>query len=120
MGNRSHLVLGTAGEDAVSKRYVELGYRVVARNWRCSFGELDLILLRGDLLVICEVKTRRGRAFGGGFEAVTPVKRRRLRRLADAYLLMSDVAAHERVRFDVASVLATRGSLELQLFEDAF
>src|SRR5262245_11324966 len=55
---------GRAGEDAAWSRYLELGYRLVARNWRCRLGEIDLLLARGRVLVVCEVKARRGAAFG--------------------------------------------------------
>src|SRR6476619_262430 len=50
---------GRRRELAAETRYVARGYRVVARNWRCRLGELDLVLARGPALVICEVKTRR-------------------------------------------------------------
>lgn len=91
----------------------------MARNWRCALGELDLVLERGDLLVVCEVKTRTGAGFGGGHEAVTWAKRERIRRLAEAFLSSSRREPAE-VRFDVASVgLGPRG-LHVELFEDAF
>jgi putative endonuclease len=110
---------GGIGEDAAVAVYVRRGYRVMARNWRCKLGELDLVLVRGDTLVFCEVKTRRGSAFGGGYEAVTWRKRAKVRALAEAFL-------QERgdrpgaIRFDVASVaLGSRGP-HVELFEDAF
>ena len=53
---------GGTGEDAALAVYVRRGYRLVARNWRCKLGELDLVLVRGDTLVFCEVKARRGSA----------------------------------------------------------
>ena len=93
---------------------------MVARNWRCGIGELDLVLLRGDLLVICEVKTRRGSRFGAGFDAVDARKRRKLRALAEAFLQQHGFGA-VAVRFDVASVrLHPDGSALVQVFEDAF
>ena len=61
---------GGTGEDAALAVYIRRGYRLVARNWRCKLGELDLVLVRGGTLVFCEVKARRGSAFGGGYEAV--------------------------------------------------
>ena len=110
---------GEAGEDAALGVYVQRGYRLVARNWRCRLGELDLVLVRGDTLVFCEVKTRRGSAFGGGYEAVTWRKRAKLRSLAEAFLQESR-ARPGATRFDVASVaLSPRGS-QIELFEDAF
>ncbi len=110
---------GGTGEDAALAVYIRRGYRLVARNWRCSLGELDLVLVRGDMLVFCEVKTRRGSAFGGGYEAVTWRKRAKIRALAEAFLQ----ARPDRpgaIRFDVASVaLGPRGP-QVELFEDAF
>jgi putative endonuclease len=78
--------VGRRGEAAAEARYVANGYRVVARNWRCTVGELDLVLVRGNTLVICEVKTRRGARFGGGYEAVDSRKRRKLRALAEVFV----------------------------------
>jgi putative endonuclease len=110
---------GRAGEDAALGVYERRGFALVARNWRCHLGELDLVIVRRDLLVFCEVKTRSGRAFGGGYEAVTWSKRRRIRNLADAYLERSGFE-QARVRFDVASVwLGARGA-DVEIFEDAF
>ncbi len=110
---------GRTGEDAALRVYERRGFALVARNWRCSLGELDLVIVRRDLLVFCEVKTRSGPAFGGGYEAVTWSKRRRIRNLADAYLERNGYE-HARVRFDVASVwLGARGA-DVEIFEDAF
>lgn len=110
---------GRAGEAAALAVYQRRGYRAVSRNWRCALGELDLVLRRGDVLVFCEVKTRTGPAFGGGYEAVTWAKRRKLRRLAEAFLA-AGAPEHARVRFDVASVWLGRGRADVEIFEDAF
>jgi putative endonuclease len=110
---------GREGEDATALTYERCGYRVVARNWRCPLGELDLVLQRGGVLVFCEVKARSGSAFGGGYEAVTWTKRRKLRQLAEAFL-QSYRPLDVRARFDVASVwLGPRGA-DVEIFEDAF
>ncbi|MGH9283627.1 MAG: YraN family protein, partial [Acidimicrobiales bacterium] len=74
--------LGTSGEEAVAAWYVDRGYEVVVRNWRCREGELDLILRDGRMYVFCEVKTRTTDAFGLPAEAVTRAKQIRLRHLA--------------------------------------
>src|SRR5438105_4729581 len=79
--------LGRVGEDATVDWYRDHGYALVARNWRCPLGELDLVVARGALLVFCEVKTRAGSSFGAGFEAVTSRKQRKLRQLAEVFLL---------------------------------
>ena len=112
------IALGVRGESAAESHYVDLGYRLVARNWTCSFGELDLVVERDGVLVFCEVKTRTGAAHGAGFEAVTRDKQRRIRRLADVFILRSRWSGP--VRFDVASVAARSGDAEVHLFMDAF
>jgi putative endonuclease len=112
--------LGARGEDAALRRYLDDGYDLLSRNWRCPLGELDLVLVRGGLVVFCEVKTRSGDGFGGGWEAVTWRKREKVRRLGEAFLLAHRMVP-EAVRFDVASVLARPGTApSVQLFEDAF
>lgn len=110
---------GQTGEDAAAALYGGLGFSILARNWRCRLGELDLVAERDDLVVFCEVKTRAGMTFGGGFEAVTAGKQRRVRQLAELFMAARGISP-DRVRFDVASVhLSPRGA-EVQLFRDAF
>jgi putative endonuclease len=110
---------GRAGEEATLGVYVRRGFRPVARNWRRALGELDLVVERDGLLVFCEVKARSGAAFGGGYEAVTWSKRRKLRQLAEAFLA-SEHPPQVAIRFDVASVwLGPRGA-DVEIFEDAF
>ena len=112
--------VGRVGEDAALRCYRDRGYELVARNWRCPLGEIDLVISRGGLLVFCEVKTRSGSAFGGGFEAVGPRKQRKLRQLAEVFLLANRLRP-ARARFDVASVHVPRGrGASVELFEDAF
>lgn len=111
---------GMQGQDAAEARYVGRGYRVLARNWRCRIGELDLVLVLGPTLVLCEVKTRRGARFGGGFEAVDARKQAKIRAVAEAFLLASGIRPFS-IRFDVASVaLRLNGSTSVEIFEDAF
>jgi putative endonuclease len=112
--------LGAAGEDAAADWYRAAGYRVLDRNWRCRDGELDLVVGRPGVIVFCEVKTRRSDAFGAPFEAVTITKQRRLRVLAVRWL-QEHPQRGSRVRFDVASVYATRGQrATIDVREDAF
>lgn len=112
---------GELGERAAETAYVRRGYRVAARNWRCRLGEIDLVLTRGDTLVVCEVKTRRGDRFGAGWQAVDGRKQAKLRALAEVYLAATGARA-SRVRFDVASVRLARagGEARVEVYEDAF
>lgn len=107
--------LGAAGEELAARWYQANGYQVVTRNWRCREGELDLVVRRGRAFVFCEVKARTTAAFGVPAEAVTKLKRQRLRVLASRWLDESRVRPAS-IRFDVAAVLAG----ELEIIEGAF
>lgn len=113
----AHLALGQWGEDLAARWYVGRGYRVLDRNWRTTFGEIDLVVGRRGLVAICEVKTRRTGAFGSPAHAVTLDKQRRLRRLGAAWLA-SHLAGRGPVvvRFDVVAITAGR----VDVFENAF
>jgi putative endonuclease len=120
---RARLELGASGEELAARWYTDAGYRVLARNWRCRDGELDLIACRGGLAVFCEVKTRRGLGYGTPAEAVTPAKQRRLRRLALRWLAerAPGDARFPDLRFDVACVVARPGAApSLEIIEAAF
>lgn len=96
--------LGARGEELAARWYLDRGYEIVDRNWRCRDGEIDIMAARGPVLVVCEVKTRTSDAFGSPAAAVTPAKQRRLRRLAMAWL-DEHGAQGRRLRFDVAAVV---------------
>lgn len=115
MTDRSRQAYGRFGEDRARRWYEQRGYTVLARNWRCDHGELDLVVAREHLVVFCEVKARRDDAFGSGFDAVTPAKQARIRRLAARWLAEAG-AGRRAVRFDVAVVTGST----LEVLEDAF
>jgi len=96
--------LGERGEDAASAFLERMGMTIVERNWRCPAGEIDIVALDGDTIVLCEVKTRRTASKGTPEEAVTPAKCRRYAKLAQAYLLHAGVEPVS-VRFDVITLL---------------
>ncbi len=81
--NRS---IGAYGEQLAARRLVEAGMVVVDRNWRCDAGEIDLVLRDGEVLVVCEVKTRATAAYGHPLEAVGQAKADRLRALAGLWM----------------------------------
>ena len=118
----SRRALGARGEEAVASWYRAQGYQVLARNWRCREGELDLVVSRDGGVVFCEVKTRTGTGFGLPAEAVTADKQRRLRRLATRWLGEQPPSVRfTDIRFDVACVTLRGGSSgELEVIEAAF
>lgn len=112
---------GAAGEQRAADWYVAAGYIIVARNWRCRAGEVDLVASKGAVVVFCEVKTRSSDRFGSPAEAVTPQKQRRIRQVATAWLQADDVGrgsprVRRQLRFDVASVLED----QVEVIEGAF
>ncbi|HET7036703.1 MAG TPA: YraN family protein [Thermomicrobiaceae bacterium] len=82
----SRQALGDAGERLAERLLVKKGYTILERQWRVRTGEIDLVALDGDLLVFCEVKTRRGAARGAAEEAVDPAKAARLLALGEDYV----------------------------------
>jgi len=99
--------VGAYGERVAARYLRDQGLVVLDRNWRCPEGELDLILRDGDDVVFCEVKTRRGDAFGPPAAAITHQKVRRLRRLARIWLEQAGIHP-DAMRFDVVEVLPQR------------
>ena len=112
--------VGAYGERVAEQHLTANGLVVIARNWRCRDGEIDLILRDGDDVVFCEVKTRRGTLYGTPTEAVVGQKARRLRRLAARWLAETRVRPRE-VRFDVVSVRPQpRGAAVVEHLRAAF
>lgn len=95
--------VGAYGEQVAVRHLERAGLVVLARNWRCAEGELDIVALDGDTVVVCEVKTRSGFGFGSGLEAVTRAKAARLRRLSLRWLRESGRAG-AALRIDVLAV----------------
>ena len=102
--------LGRWGEELAAQHLVAAGMTVLARNWRCSEGELDLVVRDLDgTVVFVEVKTRAGTGFGDPAEAVGHVKARKLRALACRWLLEHRPPGSSELRFDVVGIVRRRG-----------
>ncbi len=95
--------VGRFGEEAAARWYRRAGYRVVARNWRCREGELDLVVAKGRDVTFVEVKARSDHRFGTGAEAVDRRKQGRIRTAAVRWLEQADRAIGA-IRFDVVEV----------------
>ncbi len=102
-----NMALGARGEDVAVEFLIDAGLEIVERNWRCRYGELDVIATSGDRIVFVEVKTRSGVGYGSPAESVTFAKQRRIRVLAMQWLTDSG-RSWSRVRFDVVAVLIGR------------
>ncbi len=110
---------GQQAEERAARYLVEQGCTVIARNWRCAGGELDIVARDGAWLVFVEVRGRRGDALGSPEESVTPAKQARLARLATAYV--AECGWDGPWRIDVLALHYDRGGrlLELNHYRDA-
>ncbi len=114
--------LGQAGESIAARHLEAAGYRILEHNVRLPGGELDLVALDGDFLVFVEVRTRRGRAYGGPEESVTPAKQRKLLELGQTYLMeRAGEGLPEAWRIDVVAVEMDRQGrlLRVDVIRDA-
>lgn len=114
--------LGQWGERLVAERLQRQGWTVLARNFRCRMGELDIVAKNERYMIFVEVKLRKNDQFGSACEAVTPSKQRKLRIAAELYLLAHPTQLQPR--FDVAEVYAPQGvqtkNPDIYYIENAF
>ncbi|HTK10801.1 MAG TPA: YraN family protein [Ktedonobacteraceae bacterium] len=111
-GGTARQGLGRTGERLAAEYLLARGYSMVTRNFRCCYGEVDLIVEDGEDLVFVEVKTRRGSAFGLPEEAVTRRKQLKLMQVAAFYLDLH-ICSERSWRIDVVAVqLSPSGKLE--------
>ncbi len=108
---RQRQQLGRRGEALAAEKLMALGYALVARNYRCAAGEIDLVARRGEAWVFVEVRTRRGGQFGTPEDSITSRKRKHLVAAAQTYLQEHQLA-DVPWRIDMVAVeLSPRGEL---------
>ncbi len=111
--------LGREGEASAERFLRKRGYRILERNYRTRYGELDIIARDGATLVFVEVKARRSRAFGTPAEAVGHRKQSNLTLAAGLY--MEERRLHDiPVRFDVVGIIGEGPSAQIELLRNAF
>lgn len=102
--------LGTRGEELAEALLLRQGYTLVARNYRCPYGEVDRVMDDRGTLVFVEVKTRRGVGFGPPAENITAFKRRQITRTALNFLQEHESWGESPCRFDAVEVLLVDGA----------
>jgi putative endonuclease len=110
---------GRRGEDLAAAYLQERGYRIVARNYRCLFGEADIIARDGETLVFVEVKSRKSETFGHPQEAVGIAKQKKLSRISLCYIQEKRLEICE-ARFDVIAVKLSPEGARIDLIPNAF
>ena len=101
MPKAQHLQQGEDAERACCRFLKRQGPKLVCSNYRCRYGEIDLVMLDGDTLVFTEVRFRSNSGFGDGLDSITRAKQDKLRRSAEHYLQQQGYC---NARFDVVSV----------------
>lgn len=104
--------LGNRGENLALEYLKNRGYEILSNNYRCHFGEVDIIGRKGNEIIFIEVKTRSGNSYGYPEEAVDKNKIRHIRKVAEAYITENKMS-ETNIRFDVISI-------ELKHIEDCF
>jgi len=110
---------GRDGEEAACQYLESLGFRILARNWRCRTGEVDVVARDAGVTVFVEVKDRADASRGEGYEAVTRSKRRRIVVAARLYAA-SHGLTEQPLRFDVVSIDRSAGAPRIRYDRDAF
>jgi putative endonuclease len=108
--------IGAVYEEKAARWLTGQGAQIVAKNFRCRFGEIDLVARHQDYLVFVEVKYRRTIAAGYPIEAVTPAKQKNICKVADFYRVRYGVAADQPVRYDVVAIMGE----EITWYQNAF
>lgn len=110
---------GKEGERMAAEFLMGCGYRILERNYRTPFGEIDIIAQDGKMLVFVEVKARSGDQFGVPQSAVNGRKQGKMSRVALAYMSQKKLTSCE-CRFDVVGILSQKGAPRIEHFRNAF
>ena len=112
--------LGSRGEDLAVKYLKKKGYKVIERNYRCQWGEIDLVARQGDTVIFVEIKARTSSDFGLPQDAVGRFKQEKLIQAARAYMAEHHLQETIPARFDVVAVQLTPSGPDIELIQDAF
>jgi putative endonuclease len=110
---------GKRGEELAAAYLAEAGYRIVERNYRCIFGEIDIVAEEREMLIFIEVKSRRSEAYGDPQLAVGHQKQKKISRIAMHYLEEKRLR-HRPARFDVVAVKLLPAGHKIELIRNAF
>ena len=111
----AHLVRGEQAEQQALQLLINNGLNLLSRNFRCKYGELDLIMTDQQTLVIVEVRFRQTDRYGSAAESVTPKKQSRI--IAATHIYLSSQKADRPVRFDVVAI---SGNGNVEWIQNAF
>ena len=119
MKGASRIETGRRGEDLAVDYLKQRGYRIIERNYRCPFGEIDIVAQQGEVVVFIEVKTRRSPRFGDPQQSITLEKRKHISRIALDYLQKKRLYPCS-ARFDVVAIRMLGEGAGIELIPNAF
>lgn len=111
--------LGKAGEKAAKEYLENAGYKIIEMNYRCRFGEIDLVVKKDNVVSFVEVKTRKSTSFGEPEESIDSLKIKKIRNSA-RFFIFSKNLNYTEVSFDVISIRSISGKYLLKHIKNAF
>jgi len=114
------VALGRKGEDLARKFFIKKKYNIVAHNFRCRYGEIDLILRKDKSFRFVEVKFRKTLDYGLPQESVVKKKQRRIRNAAVYWLRLRNLPLDLDIHFDVLAIIENMNKIEYNYIENAF
>lgn len=120
MDDRERKAIGLLGEELALAHLQAHGCKLVARNYRCKLGEIDLVMLDGQTLVLVEVRCRGTNDYGGAAASVTWDKQRRLVRTAEHLLMKRAELRRYPARFDVVAITTGEPQTKVDWIKSAF
>ena len=104
--------LGSIGEDIASEYLNILGYKIIKRNYRSKFGEIDIITIKDNILIFVEVKTRINNNYGYPIDSITKLKQKHIYNTAQ-YFLLNNKISYEEIRIDAIEVYISQNSFNI-------
>jgi putative endonuclease len=115
-----HLLQGERGEYTARRWLESRGLAFIAANFRCLFGELDLVMLDGNCVVVVEVRYRRNSGYGGALMSVSPTKQHRLAKTTQCFLQQQKRLRNMPLRFDVLALSGNATAPKIDWRRSAF
>jgi len=111
--------IGRKGENVACEHLKKNGYKILKRNYKKKYGEIDIIAQKGDLISFIEVKTRNGTEYGLACEAVTKSKQEKIIRTAQIFIIENKI--NETYSFDIIEIYHLDGKIQkIEHIENAF
>ena len=120
MEDRERKAIGLLGEELALAHLVAHGLRLVTRNYRCKLGEIDLVMLDGETLVLVEVRCRATNEYGGAAASITWQKQRKLVKTAEHLLMKNPELRRYPARFDVIAIMTDDATPKIEWLKSAF